>query len=434
LSTSVRLVFAGFCLLVGLFLSLASPGVAQEVVPEQNDAALLEEDGLSEQDRVSEEDRLSEEIGVMIVQPGTGEAVVGTVDLEAEAWPPESVERVLFLVNGVSVGEVASPPYRLTVEVGPSAESREIEAIAIGPSGLKARDSLRTEAIRIDDALDLRLQQLYVTVTRDGSRLESIGRGAFEVRDQGRAQEIVTFERGDVPLTAVLLVDSSLSMRGGRLDAALEGVEIFIEGIQDLDEAKIMLFSDRLLHSTPFTRFREILTAGLGGVKPEGGTAVNDHLYRALKELEGRQGRRVVIILSDGVDVESALDIEDVLWKTKYSQALVYWLRLHRPGQPLLDGGQLVTQYSWWRDADEHKKEFKGLEEVISASGGRIADLHSLEDIAPAFQDILDELRGQYVLGYYPPHQKSDGTWHRVRVNVRGGGVEVRTREGYLDF
>ena len=375
-----------------------------------------------------------ETLGVMLVRPGTGEAAVGTVDLEAEAWPPDNVERVLFLVDGASVGEVASPPYRLTVEMGPSAESREIEAVAIGRTGLEARDSLRTEAIRIDLALDLPLRQLYVTVTRDGRRLGSIPRGAFEVRDQGKAQELVTFERGDVPLTAVLLVDSSLSMQGGRLAAALAGVEVFVQGMQELDEAKIMLFSDRLLHSTPFTRFREILTAGLDGVTAAGGTAVNDHLYRALKDLESRQGRRVVVILSDGVDVESALSIEDVLWKVKYSQALVYWLRLHRDGQPLLDGNELVTQYSWWRDADEHKKEFKGLEEAVAASGGRIADLYTLNDIAPAFQDILDELRGQYVLGYYPTTQRHDGTWRRIRVSIQGGGVEVRTREGYLDF
>ncbi len=379
---------------------------------------------------------LAEDVRVMIQSPSSEEAAVGSVELLAEAWPSQAVARVEFYVDGVLMGEVSSPPYRLTVEVGAESRARVVTAIAYGVDGSQAQDRLVTQEIKIDLALDLPLQQLYVTVTKGDDAPSELGRENFEIRDEGHPQDIVTFERGDIPLTTVLMVDSSLSMRGGRLQAALKGAKRFIEGMQSLDEAKLMLFSDRMLHETPFTRFSEILTAGLGAVEASGGTAVNDFLYLALKELEERQGRRVVIILSDGVDVQSSLAMEEVLWKVRHSQALIYWLRLHDEGKTLLEGRELVPQTSWWRNAKEHQKEFRKLSEAVQASGGRVDDLHSLEQIGPAFSNILQELRGQYVLGYYPTDLRKDGQWRRVRVRVKGAGsgLAVRTREGYVDF
>jgi Ca-activated chloride channel family protein len=378
---------------------------------------------------------LAEDVGVLLIQPEAAKPTVGTTELEAEAWPAGEVERVEFRVDGKSVGEVGTPPYRLTVDLGASATGHQIEAVAYGRDGSSARHEVRTAGIHIDLELDLPLQQLYVTVSRGDQPVHSLDRSRFEIRDEGKPQEIVTFERGDVPLTSVLLVDSSLSMRGGRLGAALQGVRTFVRGMKEHDEAKVTLFSDRLLHTTPFTRFPEILTAGLDTVSAAGGTAVNDFLYQSLKELEGRQGRRVVVILSDGVDVESVLEMKDVLWKVHHSQALIYWLRLHRPGKPLLDEGALVRQHSVWRDAEEHGREFRGLEEAVRASGGRITDLHRPEEIAPAFEELMQELRGQYVLGYYPKNLRRDGSWRRIRVTLRDGqGLEVRVREGYVDL
>ena len=170
-------------------------------------------------------------------------------------------------------------------------------------------------------------------------------------------------------------------------------------------------------------------------MRAAGGTAVNDFLYLALKELEARQGRPVVIILSDGVDVESSLSMKEVMWKVRRSPALIYWLRLHDEDSTLLEGRELRPQNSWWRNVEQHQEEFRLLGEAVEASGGRVTDLYRLEEIAPAFSDILRELRSQYVLGYYPTEPKKDGAWRRVRVRTQGteGRLGVRTRSGYVD-
>jgi Ca-activated chloride channel homolog len=368
-------------------------------------------------------------IDVFITNPKPQVGVFGEVEIVAEVLSSAAVSRVVFLLDGQEVARRTQPPWSHTVNVGDDNVPHSFEVVARDASGAEARAKVVTRTIAVDLALDLELQQLYVTASRGGQRVLDLDRSAFTVSDDRVPQEIVTFERGDVPLTAVLLVDTSISMRGARLQAALEGANAFVRDMRELDEASLMLFSDRLLYKTPFSRDPATIAAGLGDVEAAGGTALNDFLYSALKRLEAEQGRRVTILLSDGTDIESVLSIEDVLWKARRSQTLVYWIRL-REG----DAGQVVSRTSGWRDGAGHAKELAGLGQLVEESGGRIVDIERITDATSAFRDILSELRQQYVLGYYPSRNENDNSWHEVKVRVDRLGVSVRTREGYVDF
>jgi len=196
--------------------------------------------------------------------------------------------------------------------------------------------------------------------------------------------------------------------------------------MQELDRAKVIVFSDRILAATPFTGDPAVVGAGLEGVAAGGDTAIHDHLYVALKELEREQGRKVVILLSDGIDVESVLGMSDVEWKAGRMQSLLYWIR---PGASADPSGYR----SIWRDEEGYRLELEGLERVVTSSGGRIRGIAGLDEAAEAFRDILRELRGQYVIGYYPKVDRDDGAWHEVEVRVRTPGVKVRARGGYFD-
>lgn len=368
-------------------------------------------------------------IDVFITSPGPQTGVFGQVTIEAEVLSPEPITEVAFRVDGKVVGRLTAPPWRLTIDIGQQNVPHTFEVIARDAAGDTATGRVVTRTIAVDEAMDLELQQLYVTVTRSGERVLDLPRDAFTVLDEGDRQELVTFERGDVPLVATLLVDTSLSMRGPRIRAALEGARAFVSGMRELDVASLMLFSDRLLHVTPFTSDAAAIASGLGDIEADGGTALNDHLYAALKRLDREQGRRVVILLTDGTDVESVLSIEDVLWKARRSQALIYWIRLRDA-----EGGTVVSRTSAWRDMEGHERERAGLARVVLESGGRIVDLSRIDAAPTAFRDILAELREQYVLGYYPSTNLNDGRWHRVQVQVQGFGLSVRSREGYVDF
>ena len=381
------------------------------------------------------------EISVSLDSPDPFAPAHGQVEIVAVVGAGEEIERVAFYVDGVVVGEVDRAPYRLSVNVGQENAEHLFQVVAYGASGATGTTSLTTPSFRVDEELSLNLQQLYVTVSRDGRRLLGLERGDFAVFDEGAPQRLVTFARGDIPFTAVVLLDSSSSMRGEPLAAALAGAEAFLTNMNRLDEGKLLVYSDRILHTTPFTTFPEVLTAGLGNVTARGGTALNDHLYLALKQLEDRQGRRVVVLLSDGVDSLSVLSMTDVEAKAHRSQALVYWLRLPYRGRftgggelpegPLPPGERITSA---WRSAEEHRQEFALLRRTVEESGGRIVPLASIGEIAVAFRDILAELRDQYVLGYYPERQRHDGGWRRIKVRLRPPGVDVRCRDGYVDF
>lgn len=374
-----------------------------------------------------------EPLRVFLDRPDPFQPVFGEVEMVATVVAEVPVERVVFYVDGFVRGEAAEPPWTFTVDVGSDNREHRFEVLAYGEGGLTASASAQTPAIRVDEHVDLSLQQLYVTVTDRGSgdRVLSLQREDFEILDEGRPQDLVTFARGDIPFTSVVLLDSSVSMEGPKLRAAVRGAGAFFGGMRGLDEGKLLVFSDRVLHTTPFTTVPEVLTAGLPGIRARGGTAVADHLYLALQQIEARQGRRVVILLSDGVDSHSVLRMERILERARRSQALIYWLQL-----PYAEGtgGELPSLRGFWRTTEEYREELRTLRRVVEESAGRVEVLGSVGDIEPAFREILRELREQYVLGYYPAEARRDGTFRQVRVKVDRTGSEVRCQSGYLDL
>jgi len=381
--------------------------------------------------------------GLAIVSPLAGVPAFGALEVVVE---PRGIapRRVEFWFNGVKAGEVTRPPWKLTIDTGEENIERRFRVVASGAlaasgasgaSGANPTSGQRWEAevvlppVHVDDELDLPLQQLYITATTDDpsrAPVLDLRRESFRIFDSGRQQEIVTFEHGDVPLAAVLLIDSSISMQGAPLRAALAGAHSFATGMAPLDEAMLLLFSDRVVHHTPWSADPDELLAGIDGVEARGGSAVNDHLFLALQLLEKRQGRRVVILLSDGVDVESLLQAAQVNEIAVRSQALVYWIRVSSEPFDLL-------QRSAWRGVAEHSAEIRQLAATVASSGGRRLDIQRFEDAPGAFQKILTELRQQYVLGFYPDRLRHDGDWHPIKIEVAPRNVLLRTREGYYD-
>lgn len=370
-------------------------------------------------------------IDVWIDEPRSTEFVFGEIDFEAAVETSLGSSAVEFYVDGVKRAELFEPPFRVKVDVGYENVEHEFRVVARAPNGETASRVMVTAALHVDEVVEVELQQLYVTVDEGGRRVLDLNRDDFRVLDEGERQEIVTFERGDVPITATLLLDCSRSMEvGDRLAAALAGAERFVTEMNPLDRANVVLFSGRLLRSSEFTEDQQTLMQSLEDVEPVGGTAINDHLFLSLAKLEMEQGRRVVVALSDGEDVHSVLKMREVVEKARSSQALIYWIFLREPGS----GDEIRSYTTSWRNAEANLEESKLLRKAIRESGGRIEIVESVDQIDEAFAEIMAELREQYVIGYYPSEDRGDGTWHDVKVRVARSGVGVRTREGYLDY
>lgn len=371
---------------------------------------------------------LAASIEVWIEKPRSAKMVSGVVEFMAVAAGDEEIATVEFFVDGLSVATLSSPPFVVKVDVGDKNEEHEFEVIARSVSGVTAVSKVVTPALAVDDLLQIELQQLYVTVSDANRRILDLEKGNFRIYDDGVQQEIVTFESGEVPITAAVLLDCSLSMKGERLEAALQGADVFLQGMQPLDRVMVMLFSDRLLRATEFTEDQQLLRDALAGVTAAGGTSVNDHLFIALSRLEARQGRRVIVLFSDGTDVQSVLSMSSVLEKARRSRAIIYWIRLRKPGE-----GEIPAYTTAWRDVESNREEFRTLRETIVETGGRIEEVESVDGLDDAFAGILSELREQYVIGYYPTRAVGDGSWHEVKVRLNKPG-SVRAREGYIDY
>jgi Ca-activated chloride channel family protein len=366
-------------------------------------------------------------VGVQIDSPADGAPIFGQTEVKVQVGAGEPVTKVEIYINGKLLGTMTKPPYTLTVDAGDENLKRELKVVAYGPAGVIGSSSRTVQPVQIDDTIDLKLQQLFVTVNRGESRALDLSEADFRISDNGKSQQIVTFGKGELPLTAVLLLDTSESMKGERLEGVRRGAKAFLQGMKPLDEAALVMFSDRLLQLTPFSEDKQTLAQALTKTEAAGGTAVNDFLYMSLKLLEPRLGRRVVILLSDGSDVHSVVPMSDVLWKSRTGQAMIYWIQL--------EGGEKHHSYtSAWRNAELNDKEYETLEKAVVESGGRIQRIDKTAELEGAFRSILQELREQYVIGYYPSDVRKDGRWHDVSVNVQSYGVRVRTRDGYLDF
>jgi Ca-activated chloride channel family protein len=377
----------------------------------------------------------AEQIDIAIISPAHGQPVYGEIEVRAEVVSDVPVIRVELHVDGSLAATCSQRPYRFKVDVGDENVEHSFEVVAVAASGARSSVRRTTPRIHVNDDIQVNLQQLYVTATLHGEPVHDLRQEEFKVYDERKPQQIVTFARGDIPFTAVILVDSSTSMLGDKQDHALLGAREFAGRMKTLDEAKLIVFADSIRAVSPFTSYSEVLTASLGRFPAAGGTAINDVLYLGLTQLEQRQGRRVVVLLSDGVDTHSAMQMRHVMPCFRRSRALVYFIRT-RSGSEADDSepGEPPTASSPWRDHQGYRTEFKQLLRAVDDSGGRLLEVASPAGIQTAFGDIVNELRDHYVLGYYPSNRRNDGSWHKVRVEVSRPGVEIRTSSGYIDL
>ena len=335
---------------------------------------------------------------VGLVTPRPGEVTVGEVEVEAIVLGEEPVERLEVLVNGQVRAELRSAPWRTTLLLTGDAAEWRISALAHGRWGGVDRATVTTRNVVYRDQVEVALREVYVTVADRGGFTGELRPEHFRVIDGAAEIAPSSLDRVRIPLVAAVLIDTSRSMQGRALEAAVAGAETFLLELSAGDEAMVLLFSDRIRAMTPFTRDRRRLPVELEGITADGGTALNDHLYAALRLLDTGRGWPVVVLLSDGADVLSALSMEEVRWKISTSDAAIYWLRLGSAGRTPRQGVS-----SAWRDAAGNQHELEELERAVRESGGSVIDLAGSGEVAGAFDAVVEELREQYVLSYAPP-------------------------------
>jgi Ca-activated chloride channel homolog len=269
--------------------------------------------------------------------------------------------------------------------------------------------------------VDVKLVNVYVTVTdAHGSPIAGLKKENFVVREDGREQAISVFDKESaVPLSIALAIDTSLSTRH---DLPLEqsSAKRFAHAIlRPVDALSVFGFSESVSQTIPYTADLKHIDEGIDHIRLGAATALFDAVYLASRSLDRRQGRKVMVLITDGGDTISRVDYKEAARAAEEAEALVYSIIV----VPIENSAGRET-------GGEH-----ALIQLSEDTGGKYYYATSMSQLDEAFRQISDELRTQYLLAYYPSQRMSNSQFRRIQVGVTGSAeassYRVRNRAGY---
>lgn len=269
--------------------------------------------------------------------------------------------------------------------------------------------------------VDVKLVNVFVTVTDDrGAPVGNLQKENFQLLEDGHPQKVSIFDReSELPLSIVLDIDTSLSTRKD-LPLELISARRFVHAIlRPVDALALYQFSEVVDEVVHFTSDMKAIDRGIGSLHPGAATALYDALYLGANALENRQGRKVIVVITDGGDTASSTDYKEALRAAQQSEAIVYSIIV------------VPIEASAGRDTGgEH-----ALIQISEDTGGKYFYATSIAQLDQAFRSISDELRTQYLLAYYPTPRLADSDYRRIDVKLTGipGSplYQSRHRTGY---
>ncbi|MBV9081789.1 MAG: VWA domain-containing protein [Acidobacteriaceae bacterium] len=257
---------------------------------------------------------------------------------------------------------------------------------------------------------------------QNGGPVTNLSKDDFQVLDAGVAQNISVFERNtSLPLSVALLIDTSGSTQIDlhyEVDSVLKFIPTLLRAGNPEDTFALFSFNWRTNMEVDYSRSQKRAERVLHALKGEGGTSLYDAIYLASDTLEGREGRHVMVVVTDGGDTTSYKKFEDALKAAQQADAVLYPIVV----VPIEnDAGRNV--------GGEH-----ALATLASATGGEIFYPGGFDKLDEAFASILRELRTQYLLGFYPRGvREQPKLYHPITVRLRRSDLRVTARSGYYE-
>ena len=261
------------------------------------------------------------------------------------------------------------------------------------------------------------LVDLYVTVTDRNNRLvRDLTQEDFEILDDGHVQEIAFFENEVRPITVVVMLDTSASMTG-HIDLLKAGAEQFLMRMLPGDVGKVGAFNDKIeTFPAQFTPDRDELIRSLGELDYGNPTRLFDAILVGLDHLLGLEGRRVVLVFTDGADTNSDKRSGDVLKRARTEEVMIYAIGLE---MDYFDGQR-----------QRRSEPDRNLRRFAEETGGGYFELKATDELGPTFTRVAQELHSQYVIGFQPSVR--DGKTHELEVRVKQRGMNARARTSYI--
>ncbi len=270
-----------------------------------------------------------------------------------------------------------------------------------------------------------------VLVTRGRDSVSGLTAADFTVLDNGVRQDVAAVLVEEVPITLLLVLDTSGSVRGTPLRQLRAAAEAAGESLRPDDRVGLVTFSDKLRLAVEPPSPPAGLSDALDRVRAGGATALYDGTFAALALRDRTVGRTVVLVFSDGYDTASWLDPLDVLDAGRRSDVVVYGVRhdhLAREGWLERQGRGLASR---WFATEPQLFRQEYLAQLAADTGGSVYVAADLDRLREVFSRVVNEFRSRYLLTYTPQGVDAGG-WHELEVRVRGRGRRVQARRGYL--
>jgi VWFA-related protein len=350
------------------------------------------------------------EVRVAITAPSPEDYVTGPTRLAAEISAPATVASVNFFIDGREVCVVKLAPYACSWDAGKEIKARQVRLVVTLKDGRRLPvQILNTKGLAFVGMSEVEAVQVTVTVTNDGKFVQGLPRSAFHIWEDGRPQTISSFVSEDVPLELIVAVDVSGSMAESmpQLRAA---VKDFLRAVPLSNQVTVLGFNDSVITVARKTTNLADRLAAVDRLAPWGATALYDAIALGIDTLGQQTGRKAMVVFSDGEDQGSNLTIGAVEQRLQASDVTLYMI-----GQ-----GRGIS-------AEPLKKI---MQRLADPTGGRALFTESVDKLHGAFEELLQELSHQYLVGYQSTNTARDGTLRELKVEVEGPG-RIRARKSY---
>jgi Ca-activated chloride channel family protein len=325
---------------------------------------------------------------------------------------PTDVDRVDFLVGDKLVFVDKEPPYECVFDFGQKPKSWVIRAIAHHKEGIDVSDQVVTRKLDSAYIEEVNNVLLWASVTdSDDHFVTGLAKEDFVVRENGVPQEVLQFAPEERPITMAILVDTSGSMREA-MPEVHEAANAFVETLRPDDRALVIEFDDKVYLVQDLTADQKLLKEAITSSEALGGTSLYDALHAAFRRLKTIDGRKAVVILSDGEDTSSQFKYDRVLEEAKSQNLLIYGIGLG----------------SGWGQGPRRGV----LKEFSDVTGGRAHFVGKAAELGNAYQRIAEELRRQYFIAYATENKAWDGRWIKIEVDMKRSDLKVRARRGFF--
>ncbi len=349
---------------------------------------------------------------VTITEPENQQAVFGKVKIAAEVRISDFdlLDRVEFMLGDKVVFVDREPPFEYFHDFGESSQSWIIRVVAHHVEEVSVSDAVITRKIQLGAVAKVNRVILWVSATdKAGNYITDLTKEDFKLLEDDKEQKVLDFYVENREITMAILLDTSSSMQD-KIREVHKAAGSFVDTLRDIDQALIIDFDESVFLIQDLTSDHDLLRAAVTSTEPLGATSIYDALHAAYRKVGMLDGRKVIILLSDGEDTSSQFGFDRVLEEAKLSNTLIYSIAI---------GGSFGSRKNV-------------LKEFAEVTGGRFFFVKKATELGEVYQRIAEELGKQYYLTYSTTNDNWDGRWVKIKLNSSRSGVKIRARRGYF--